>query len=323
MICFTIEKLGKIFDPSVHILNDGPGFFAQSPQALALPNGNVRIYFSTRSTDGDTGKFISYVCYADFKDDLTTLVNVARHDVLGRGQLGAFDEHGIFPLNPVRIGDEVWGYTTGWTRRVSVSVDTAIGLVKSLDGGRTFQRVGTGPVLSAGRYEPFLVGDGFVRQIGRRFHMWYIFGQRWVREDETAEPDRVYKIAQATSHDGQNWYRESGQAILPDILGPNECQALPSVAYHSGFYHMVFCYRYAHGFRTEPTKGYRLGYAVSADAKSWRRDDSVLGLAGSKDDWDADMQCYPHIFVHQDQLCLLYNGNAFGKEGFGLARLKR
>jgi hypothetical protein len=318
----TIEKLGKIFTPSDHQFPTGPGFFAQSPQTLALPGGNVRIYFSTRSKDGDTGKFISHVRYADFKDDLTTLVDVAQHEVLARGPLGAFDEHGIFPLNPVHVGTEIWGYTTGWSRRVSVSVDTAIGLVKSQDGGRTFQRVGIGPVLSAGQHEPFLVGDGFVRQIAGRVHMWYIFGQRWVRETPTDEPDRVYKIAQATSDDGLIWHRNSGQTILPDVLGENECQALPSVAYHRGLYHMVFCYRHVHNFRTDPAKGYRLGYAMSEDGVSWRRDDAVLGLTGTPGDWDADMQCYPHIFVHQDQLYLLYNGNAFGKEGFGLAHLR-
>lgn len=316
-----IEKLGKIFDPAEHDLAAGRGFFAQSPQALVLPNGGIRIYFSTRSQDGINGKFISYVSYAEFSEDLMTVVNVARHEVLARGPLGAFDEHGVFPLSPVRVGDQVWAYTTGWSRRISVSVDTAIGLVKSRDMGRTFRRVGTGPVLSASRHEPFLVGDGFVRQYAGRFQMWYIFGQRWVREDETSEPDRVYKIGQAWSDDGEIWQRESGRTILPDVLGENECQALPSVAYHDGRFHMVFCYRHVHGFRTDPSKGYRLGYAVSDDGQSWRRDDSMLGLSGTRGGWDSDMQCYPHVFVHKGQLFLLYNGNAFGKEGFGLARL--
>ncbi|WP_147114928.1 exo-alpha-sialidase [Tateyamaria sp. syn59] len=316
-----IEKLGKIFDPGAHQLMHGPGLFAQSPQTIALPDGGVRIYFSTRSADGDSGKFISHVSYADFADDLTTLVDVARHEVLARGPLGAFDEHGVFPLNPVPVGDEVWGYTTGWTRRVSVSVDTAIGLVKSRDGGRTFQRVGTGPVLGASLHEPFLVGDGFVRKIGDTFRMWYIFGQRWERESEDAAPDRVYKIGQAWSENGQTWQHNSGETILPDVLGRNECQALPSVTHFDGEYHMVFCYRHIHGFRTDPSKGYRLGYARSKDGATWERDDAALGLTGTLGAWDADMQCYPHVFVHRGALFLLYNGNAFGKEGFGLARL--
>ena len=317
-----VTKLGKIFDPTQHELRYGRGYFAQSPQVVHLPEGPVRIYFATRTTDGDTGKFISHVSYADFQDDLATLIDVARHEVLARGPLGAFDEHGVFPLSPVQVGKEIWAYSTGWTRRVSVSVDTAIGLVKSTDGGRTFTRFGIGPVLGAGLHEPFLVGDGFVRGIEGRYHMWYIFGQRWVREHATAEPDRVYKIAHATSEDGVSWQRDMGKTILPDVLGDNECQALPSVAYHQDRYHMVFCYRHVHGFRSDPARSYRLGYAVSEDGLNWHRDDDALGLRGTPGDWDSDMQCYPHIFVHEGQLKLLYNGNNFGKQGFGLAYLE-
>src|SRR5690606_42009093 len=56
--------------------------------------------------------------------------------------LGCFDEHGIFPMNVLRHRDIVYGYTCGWSRRVSVSVDTAIGLAVSHDEGLTFQRIG-------------------------------------------------------------------------------------------------------------------------------------------------------------------------------------
>jgi hypothetical protein len=35
------------------------------------------------------------------------------------------------------------------------------------------------------------------------------------------------------------------------------------------------------------------------------------------------MQCYPHLFPCKDRIYLLYNGNQFGKHGFGLAVLER
>ena len=74
---------------------------------------------------------------------------VAEHEVIEPGGLGCFDEHGIFPMSVVRHGGELLGYTTGWSRRASVSVETAIGLAVSRDGGRTFARTGPGPVLAA------------------------------------------------------------------------------------------------------------------------------------------------------------------------------
>ena len=34
------------------------------------------------------------------------------------------------------------------------------------------------------------------------------------------------------------------------------------------------------------------------------------------------MMCYPHLFECDGRICLLYNGNEFGKHGFGLATLE-
>jgi hypothetical protein len=42
-----------------------------------------------------------------------------------------------------------------------------------------------------------------------------------------------------------------------------------------------------------------------------------------EDDWDAGMQCYPNIFHLNGEIYLLYNGNQFGKFGFGIARLSQ
>ena len=317
-----LNKLGKIFDPQDHILADGCKSFAQSPQTLVLEDG-LRVYFSTRSVDGDSGKFLSRVAFVDFEADLKTIRRVSGKTVLPLGGLGCFDEHGIFPINVLPVGDEIWGYTCGWNRRVSVSVDTGVGLVISRDGGETFTRVGTGPVLGPSLHEPFLVGDGFVIQTSTdEFHMWYMFGQRWSRETPDTAPDRVYKIGHVTSMDGRNWASQSGTAILPDVIGPDECQALPSVVKFENKYHMVFCFRNLHGFRTDPDKGYRLGYAWSDDLDTWHRDDAALGFTHSAEDWDSDMQCYPHFFVFNEQLYLLYNGNAFGRDGFGLAQME-
>jgi hypothetical protein len=33
------------------------------------------------------------------------------------------------------------------------------------------------------------------------------------------------------------------------------------------------------------------------------------------------MQCYPHVFASDGKVYLLYNGNEFGRLGFGLAEL--
>jgi hypothetical protein len=147
--------------------------------------------------------------------------------------------------------------------------------------------------------------------------MWYIYGLRWITND-VEEAARVYKIAHATSPDGINWERD-GRLIIDDVLNEDECQALPTVIFHGGRYHMYFCFREAIGFRNTPGKGYRLGYAWSEDLETWTRDDNQAGIGLSPEGWDSEMMCYPHIFSIDDKPYLLYNGNAFGRDGFGIA----
>lgn len=311
-------KSGLIFNPSQIAWDRDFVGFAQSPQTLVFPSF-VRVYFATRLRDTG-GKFISHIRYVDFSRDMKTVLDWSRHDVLGPGKLGCFDEHGVFPLNVLQVGDKVYGYTNGWTRRVSVSVETGVGLVISHDQGQTFQRYGAGPVLSATVHEPVLVGDAFVRQIGGRFVMWYIFGTGWREFTPGGAPERTYKISMATSGDGVHW-QKSGRRLIPDRLGPDECQALPTVLARDGRYHMVFCYRQSVDFRMNSDNGYRLGYAWSDDGETWTRDDALGGLTPGPEGWDSSMMCYPHLFELDGQVHLLYNGNEFGRNGFGLATL--
>lgn len=314
------KKLGKIFDPTEHVLPNRCVEFAQSPQTLVLTD-RIRVYFSTRERD-NTGKYLSHVAFADFARDMSRLMGLSTEPVIPLGGLGCFDEHGIFPINVLRDGDRVLAYTTGWNRKISVSVDASIGLAISQDDGLTFHRHGAGPLLTASLTEPFLVADAFVKRYDNLFHMWYIYGTTWRQFAEAEPPDRVYKIAHAKSVDGVNWRRD-GQQIISDRLNPYECQALPTVFHQDGKFHMYFCYRQAHGFRDDPSRGYRIGYAQSFDLEHWTRDDYLAGIDVSAEGWDSQMQCYPHVFECDGHVYLLYNGNEFGRHGFGLAILEK
>jgi hypothetical protein len=312
-------KHGLIFNPTEHQLPNACQQFAQSPQALVMDDA-VRIYFSTRATDTN-GKFLSHIAFVDMQKNLRDVIRVSDHTVIPLGELGTFDEHGIFPMSVMRHGDEVYGYICGWNRRVSVSVDTGIGLAISRDGGLTFERTGPGPVLAASLHEPCLVGDGFVKVINGVFHMWYIFGTGWKKYAPDAAPDRTYKIGHATSNDGVLWIKEESRQIVPDRLGPDESQALPTVVQIGQRLHMFFCYRESFDFRKAKGRGYRIGHAWSDDMINWVRDDDTPALEGTPGEWDSDMQCYPHVFASDGKVYLLYNGNEFGRLGFGLAEL--
>lgn len=313
------KKIGKIFDPTTHGLDFDCKIFAQSPQTVVYDDF-VRIYFSTRKSDQE-GMFLSVIAFVDFNKSFTKIVNYSKKEVIPLGDLGCFDEHGIFPINPIRQGDAIWAYTCGWNRRVSVSVETSTGLAISRDNGLSFQKIGSGPVFSSSLHEPMLVGDSFVQFYEGEFHMWYIYGKYWLPPSQNEPPGRVYKIAYAHSEDGINWKRQEGEQIIADLLNEHECQALPTVIRHGGLYHMYFCYREATDFRKNPSRGYRLGYAYSSDLIKWTRNDNEKGIDFSASGWDSEMMCYPHIFEMDEKVYLLYNGNEFGKYGFGVAEL--
>lgn len=313
-------KLGLVFRPQDHRLPSGCTDFAQAPQALVFDDF-VRIYFSTRGA-ADDGQYLSHIGFVDVDRTLRRVLRTATNTVMPLGALGCFDEHGIFPMNVVRQGDGIHGFTCGWSRRVSVPVETAIGRAVSHDNGCTFVRLGPGPVMAASANEPFLVGDPFVLRRDGVWHMWYIYGTAWKESPGEPGPARVYKVAHASSEDGTAWRRD-GIPILADAIGPDECQALPTVFEYHDVWHMYFCYRYATDFRSNPARAYRLGYAQSTDLVTWRRDDAAAGIDVSPDGWDSEMICYPHVFCCGEEIYMLYNGNAFGRYGFGAAVLKR
>ena len=313
------KKLGKIFDPTNFTLANNCFAFAQSPQTLVFDDF-VRIYFSTREKDAN-GKYLSHISFVDMDKEFREIIKISSETVIPLGELGCFDEHGIFPINIVRDKDKILAYTSGWNRKVSVSVDASIGLAYSNDNGLTFEKLGHGPVLTSSLHEPFLVGDGFVAVYDDIYHMWYVYGTKWSNYTKEEIPDRVYKIGHATSADGISWHKE-GKQIITDKLNDDECQALPSVTFFNNRYHMFFCYRQADGFRKNRDRSYRIGYAYSENLVDWTRDDENVGIDVSENGWDSDMLCYPHVFQCDGKIYLLYNGNEFGRLGFGLAVLE-
>jgi hypothetical protein len=220
----------------------------------------------------------------------------------------------------IKVGESIHMYYGGWTRCESTPYNVAIGLAISRDGGVSFQRMGTGPILGYSLDEPMTVSGPKIRRFNDRFYLWYVAGERWLR-DEDGRPESIFKIRMATSTDGINWVR-TGKNLIVDVLGPDECQASPDVFFFNGFYHMLFSFKHGTNFRGT-SRGYRLGYARSRDLVSWYRDDAFAGLAPTgTETWDGMSVAYPHFLDLDDYQYLFYLGNDVGREGFGVARLE-
>lgn len=312
------EKLGQVFDPTKVKGRPWLSEFAQCTSTLVMDDV-VRVYFSCRPARNVHGLYTSNTTFLDLdRDDLARVVRIADKPLLPLGGLGCFDEFGIYPTSVVPIGDQVYFYYAGWTRPTSVFADLSIGVAVSNDG-EDFKRLGEGPVLTKSLQEPFQLSGPKVRRFNGKLYMFYIAGEHWMLT-ENGKSETFYKIRVAISDDGLAWVKH-GENLLDPVLD-NECQAGPDVFEYGGVYHMYFSYRYGLDFRGND-RGYRIGYARSTDLLSWQRFDDEAGIGLSAEGWDSKDMHYPHVFELDGELYMLYNGNEFGRFGFGLAVLQR
>ena len=95
-----MEKTRANFQSLEHTLANNCKYFAQSPQVLVLDT-SYRVYFSTRTID-EFGKYVSHVAFAEFDKNFSKVLKVSDETIIKQGDLGTFDEHGIFHEYPSR-----------------------------------------------------------------------------------------------------------------------------------------------------------------------------------------------------------------------------
>jgi predicted GH43/DUF377 family glycosyl hydrolase len=295
------KKLGLIFAPA------GERSWMQShasvPVPIRLAGERYRLLFTTR--DADNRPRIGFV-----EIDLsapTRVLCVSGAHVLGPGPAGFFDDGGVYPGCLVRRGRELWMYYQGRSSGIAPLYYVSIGLAVSDDEGLSFHRRFDAPILARSEHDPWMAAKPFVLADGGLWRMWYTSGLRW---DLTAEPSRsYYHIKYAESDDGVTWRRDGRVCI--DFHGRESNVASPTVLKDGDLYRMWFC--------SAAGEGYRIGYAESADGYTWSRKDSEAGIDLSPSGWDSEAMAYPCVFVHEGRRYLLYSGNGYGRDGFGLA----
>src|SRR5262249_38420052 len=149
--------------------------------------------------------------------------------------------------------------------RQTVPYHNAIGLAVSTDAGRTFRKVGAGPLFGPTLYEPYFTGNSCVLIEEGRWRLWYLSCVRWEMCEGRAEP--IYHIKYAESADGLTWRRDGIVAI--ELLPGEAGLAKPCVVAGRDGYRMWYCRRGLAGYRTDRAASYRIGYAESCDGLTW------------------------------------------------------
>lgn len=285
---------------------------ALQPTPLVLDD-RIRVFAGCRDAAG-----ASEVWWVDLDPaDPTRVLGEASYPALAAGPPGAFDAAGVVPCAVAQVDDVVRLYYAGYQppggpgERFRVFSGLATAPVDRTD---IFVRASHTPLLYAGPGERlFRVVHSVRRRPGGGWRCWYGAGHEFRQGRTKLLP--VYDIRQMHSPDGVTWPDE-GEVAVP-LGSPDEHRVgRPYVVAHDGGWRMYF------GAGTEATT-YRLTFADSADGRRWRRHDGRLGLDVGAAGWDSEMTAYPAVVTTPAGTFLLYNGNGYGRDGFGVAVLRR
>lgn len=301
------EKLGRVYQPAPE---DGYSH-AMFPVAEVLDQGAgvVRVYYTHR--DRSNYGFPTYMDVAIDEKGAWAILRNHHQPIIDRAPAGHFDDSGVNVTSIVHTGNTKRFYYYGWNLGVTVPFRNSIGVAAQAGDAVCLERLFPGPILDRSRDFPHFCATPFVLIDEGRFKMWFASGEPWRRSPEGSAAVSC-SIGYAESADGIDWIRAKQPAV--SLAGADDhVVSTPWVIRDGDSYRMWYSRR---------GDKYRIGYAESRDGKVFMRRDEAAGIGVSDEGWDSEMICYPCVFDLRGARYLLYCGNDYGREGFGLAVLR-
>ena len=301
----TWQKLGLLYCPSETGRHPKLLSHAANPLPVLLEGDIYRVFYSGRDTNNR-----SSVGAVDI--DIVNRQIVLEHSqpFFEHGPAGSFYADGVSIGNCYEVNGVRYMLFMGWQNPKGSQWRGDIGrLIVRPD--LTLELASDMPFMGSDSTDPLSLSYPWVlkNEMGG-YRMWYGSTTTW----DAGNSEMLHVINSASSVDGHHWVRE-GLAV-PYELGRAQAFSRPTIVKDAqGGYEMWFSYRSGSGEK------YRIGHAVSRTGKAWELalDDADIDV--SLDGWDSEMIEYPFVFDHQGQRYMLYNGNGYGKTGFGLAVL--
>ena len=302
------RKLGLVWKP------DGSMSWARThatcPTPVWLADGTLRVYIQCRDEDN-----VGRIGFVDLDPVAPRRVlRISETPVLDIGAPGAFDDNGVFQCSVTKVDDgRLFMYYVGFELCHHVRYRLLSGLAVSVDGGWSFERVKSTPILERSDAELLFRCGPFVLSDHDRFRMWYVGGSRWVEIGSTPMP--IYDLRYLESEDGIHW-PDQGRVILSITEQDEHGFGRPYVIRDGDLYRMFY------SIRKRSLRQYCMGYAESKDGFHWIRHDDLVGLTVSPEGWDSKAVEYAAVLKIGERILMFYNGNDFGATGFGMAELQ-
>lgn len=299
------KKLGLIYAPKESGRHPKLISHASNPLPLHLNSNIYRIFFSGRDESNR-----SSIGAVDIDIHERKVINEHYLPFFEHGPVNSFFVDGVSIGNCYEVNGVRYMLFMGWQSpenghwrgdigRLIVTPEFAL----ELDSLEPF--MGCDPI------DPISLSYPWVQaRSSGGFDMWYGSTLAW----DAGNGEMLHVIQHACSDDGQIWHRMG--LSLPYELGRAQAFSRPTVVQNQeGDFEMWFSYRSGSGEK------YRIGYATSENGLSWVLKLDKAGITVSDNGWDSEMVEYPFVFDHAGSRYMLYNGNGYGKTGFGLAVL--
>ena len=302
------RRLGQIVTPKP--TNAWWHSHASYPTALVREDGLVDVYFSVRdhANRSSVTRTVLDISQSGFE-----VVEAASTPLLMPGARGTFDADGVTAGCVIRHDGRLYLYYLGWTVGVSVPFTNFIGLAIADPGASQFRRYKTVPIIGRSEANPLTVGYPWVLPGGDGgFRMWFGSHLTWGAEGLQME----HAVKSAGSSDGLVWQAEARTVVpLLGLADPAEfAVSRPTVLLEpDGTLSMWYARRRPH---------YEIGFAKSDDGLAWQRQDAAVAFVGEVGAWEQSERTYPCVFDHRGRRFMLYNGDGYGRAGFGLAVLE-
>ena len=300
------KKLGLLYCPTEK--NQHPKLIshAANPLPILIKDDTYRIYFSGRDANNR-----SSVGAVDIDIIQRKIVREYKEPFFEHGLAGSFYADGVSIGNCYEVYGTTYMLFMGWQSPRNDHWRGDIGrlIVKpdlSLELDTELPFIGIDPIDPISLSYPWVIKEKI-----NSYTMWYGSTLSW----RTDNGEMLHVLHHASSTDGHKWKR-LGLAV-PYELGSAQAFSRPVVLkkLHGEGYEMWFSYRSGSGTT------YRIGYAISPNGQDWELALNKAGITLSKHGWDSEMIEYPFVLDHKGERYMLYNGNGYGKTGFGLAIL--
>ena len=274
---------------------------ASNPLPIHLNDDVFRVFFSGRDENNK-----SSVGYVDIDIVKLGVINICKRPLLTYQEENSFCSHGISIGNMYLQNEKQFILFMGWNIKENQHWRGDIGRIELIGNDKMKLNPKT-VYMGINEEDTVSLSYPFVIYHEGIYKMWYGSTVTWSSENK----EMIHVIKYASSVDGEKWTRHG--IAIPFELGVAQAFSRPIVLIDAEGYHMWYSYRSGDGTK------YRIGYASSANGLKWERKHNETGIDVSDSGWDSEMICYPFVFEHKKRKYMLYNGNNFGKLGFGLA----